>query len=69
MRYIIRITSQRGKALEGWLHFDWGRGRKYPEWWGVSIENEAHTMTEKQMELISTMLQNNNYDFQVIRVL
>ena len=69
MRYIIRITAERGKALEGWLHFDWVRGRKYPEWWGVSVENEAHSMTERQMELISTMLQNNNYEFQVIRVL
>ncbi len=68
MRYIIRITAQRGEALEGWLHFDWSRGRKCPEWWGVSAENEARLMTERQMKILSEMLQNNDYEFQVILV-
>ncbi len=69
MRYIIRITSQRGKALDGWLHFGWLRGRKYPEWYGVDTTNDARSMTEKQMKIISEMLRDNNYEFQVIRVL
>ena len=68
MRYIIRITSERGKTIDCWLHFDWTRGRKYPDWWAVSIDYEAHSMTEKQMEVISEQLRNNNYGFQVIAV-
>ena len=71
-RYIIRVTSDRGIEVSGYLHFDWIRGKKYPEWWAIRVEDngtmDAHSMTERQKDFFIETLTNNNNEFEVVRL-
>lgn len=65
-KYIIKVTESRHG--NGYIHFEWVNGRKYPECFGTNTEN-AQLMTERQMAYFDTILRDNDCVYEIIPII
>lgn len=65
-KYIIKVTESRNG--NGYIHFEWRNGCKYPECFGTNNAN-AQLMTERQMSYFDTILNDNGCVYEIIPII